>query len=209
MVFMSHKQQILLAAGLFSLSINPAAGGGIKCWINDEGVRECGNSVPPEYSHKGYEALSEHGIVIDERQRALTEEEIAEQKRRAAQEAERQRQMEAQQRQDAILLQTFSSERDIITARDDKLSAMEAQIKLTESRIEKLEADLNKRMEQAAAAERAGKQPGEALTDDIDSLRRQIQSNKDFITETRADQEHVKAGYEADLERFRELKNGG
>lgn len=209
MGFTSHKQPILIAAGLFGVLLSSAAGAGIKCWTNSEGVRECGNSVPPEYSQKWHEEVSEQGIVIDKRDRALTEEEIAEQERRAAEEAARQREIEAKKRQDAILLQTFSSEGDILTARDDKLAAMDAQIKLTESRIEKLEADLNKRMGQAAAEERAGKQPPKALTEDIESLRRQIQTNKEFIAETRADQERIKAEYQADLERFRELKSGG
>lgn len=206
MHFISHKQRILLAAGLLGVIASWGAHAEIKCWTNNQGVRECGNSIPPEYAQQGHEKVNEQGIVIDAKDRALTDEEIAEQERKAKLEAERQRELEAEKRRDAILLQTFSSERDIITARDDKLTAMEAQIKVTESRIEKLQIDLNKRVEQAAAQERAGKETPEALLQDIESLRRQIESNREFIAETRADQERVREEYQANLERFRELK---
>lgn len=209
MRFSDYKYSVALVAGLIGLGISSGAGAGIKCWTNSEGVRECGNKVPPEYAQQGHKEISEHGIVIDEKERALTEEEIAERERQAAMEAERQRAQEDQRRQDKILLQTFSTEEDIITARDDKLSAMEAQIKLTESRIDKLRADLDKRMEQAAAMERAGKEPAEELLEDIGSLRRQIQSNEEFIAEIRADQERIRKNADADLKRFRELKQGG
>lgn len=205
----SHKHVILLTAGIIGLSTSFSAGAGIKCWTNDEGVRECGNAVPPEYAQQGHKEISEQGIVVDEKERALTDEEIEARERQAAIEAEKERALEEQRRKDAILLQTFSSEEDIITARDYKISAMEAQIKLAESRIDKLQADLDKRIEQAAVEERAGRKPPEALLEDIDSLRRQIETNKQFITDTRTEQERVRAEYDADLERFRELKQGG
>lgn len=209
MDFSDYKYSVALVAGLIGLGISTSAGAEIKCWTNSEGVRECGNKVPPEYAQQGHKEISEQGIVIDEKERALTDEEIAERERQAAMEAERQRMLEEQRRQDKILLQTFSSEDDIITARDDKISAMEAQIKLTESRIDKLCTDLDKLKEQAAAKERAGNELPAELLEDIRSLRRQIQSNEEFITEIRADQERIKKKADADLKRFRELKRGG
>lgn len=209
MLLTSHKHVLLLTAGIIGLSASFSAGAEIKCWTNSEGVRECGNTVPPEYAQQGHKEISEHGIVVDEKERALTEEEIEARERQAAIEAEKERAREAQRQKDKILLQTFSSEEDIVTARDDKISAMEAQIKLAESRIDKLQADLDKRSAQAAAAERAGKEPAAELLEDIESLRRQIETNKAFIADTRAEQERIRAEAQADLERFRELRQGG
>lgn len=205
----SHKSSYVFMVALLGLALSPGASAGIKCWTNKEGNTECGDTVPPEYSQQGHKEINKQGIVIDEKERALTEEEIEARERQAAIEAEKKRAMEEQRRQDRILLQTFSTEEDIITARDDKLAAMEAQIKLAESRIEKLQADLDKRVKQAAAAERTGKEPSAALLDDIESLRRQIETNKEFISDTRAEQERIRAEAEADLKRFRELKQGG
>ncbi len=207
MPFYSHKHSIVLAAGLFGFAVS--AGAEIKCWTNDQGVRECGNSVPPEYAQQSHKRINEQGIVIDEKERAPSDEELAEQKRQAAIEAEKARERAKQREQDSILLETFSSEDDIISARDDKVAAMNAQIKLAESRLKKLRASLNKRMEKAAAEERAGNTPAETLLQDIESLRRQIQANEDFIADTEADREQIKSEYNADLERFRQLKQDG
>lgn len=210
MHFIKLNARIILAAGFVSLTMSSYAGSkgsDIKCWTNSEGVRECGNKVPPEYAQQEHRELSEQGIIIDYTQRALTDEELAEQKRQAKLEAERERKLQQQRRQDAILLQTFSSERDIITSRDDKLMAMDAQIKLAESRIDKLREDLDKRMKKAAADERSGQVSPPELLEDIESLHRQISSNEAFIAETRAHQQALETVYNKDIERFRKLNS--
>lgn len=202
---LERSRATLLAALAAALFGQPATAG-IKCWTNDEGVRECGNSVPPEYAQQGHSELSDQGIVIDRRERAKTDEELAEQRRQAEIAAERERELQRQRRQDSILLQTFSSERDIISARDAKLAAMDGQIALAQNRIDKLREDLDKREDKAATAERSGKEPSADLLEDIASLKRQIRSNQAFIEETRTDQEELRKIYDRDLERFRELK---
>ncbi len=58
------------------LSPSPPAHARIKCWTNKDDIRECGNVVPPEYSQKGHEELSDQGIVIDRKERAKTPEEL-------------------------------------------------------------------------------------------------------------------------------------
>lgn len=211
MSFNSHNHPLITTIfGLLGLLLSTNAGAAkIKCWTNDEGVRECGESVPPEYAQQGHKELNKRGIVVDEKDRALTEEEIAEQRRQEERQARQERKREKQRRLDAVLLQTFSSEKDIIRARDDKIAAMNAQIKLAESRNEKLQADLDKRLETAAAHERAGKQQPKDLLKDIENLRRQIQTNDEFIAGTKAERERIKEKYNADLERFRELKQDG
>lgn len=211
MSFNSHNQPLItIIFTLLGLIFSTNAGAAkIKCWTNDEGVRECGESVPPEYSQQGHKELNESGIVVDKKDRALTEEEIAEKRRQEERQAEVERERTKQRRADTELLQTFSSEADIIRARDDKVSAMNAQITLAESRNEKLQEDLDKRMETAAAQERAGKEPPQALLKDIENLRRQIQTNDEFIAKTKAKRERIREEYSADLQRFRELKQGG
>lgn len=202
--FKNRAMALLLAFGLGQAGQLPAAE--IKCWTNSEGVRECGNVVPPEYSQQGYREYNNRGIVIDRQERAKTAAELAEQRRQARLAAEHERELQLRRREDAILLQTFSTEYDIITARDAKLSAMDTQIGLAQGRIEKLHEDLDQRQIQAAADERSGHAPSADLLEDIASLKRQIQSNEAFIEEMRTGQDELRAVYDADLTRFRELK---
>lgn len=201
-------QKILTLLTLLSLALLTISGQArIKCWTNDEGVRECGDKIPPEYSQKKHEVITEQGLVVEEKERALTEEEIAEQKRLAAIQAEKERKAAEKKRKDMILLQTFSKVEDIERARDDKLAAIETTISLAEKRNEKIQEDLDKRIEQAAAKEREGKEPSKELLEDITELRKQIKTNNEFIEERRKEQEKVKAAYAKDIERFKELKS--
>lgn len=178
----------------------------IICWTNNEGVRECGDRIPPEYSQKGHEELSEGGLVIDEQERAKTEEEIEEEKRLVALEEEEMKLVEEQEKNDLILTQTYSSVSDIENARDEKLKLIDGTIGLTNKRNEKIQQTLDQRIQQAADIERSGKAPSEGLLKDIESLKKQLQDNNDFINQKLAEQNEVRENYAKDIERFKALQ---
>ena len=178
----------------------------IKCWKNHEGVRECGNSVPPEFAQQGHQEVSEGGAKVSLTKKAKSIEELKAE-RRAQQEA-----LAAQERNreqavvDRVLLDTFSSEDDMILTRDGQIAHLESQVKLTEGHIEKLEASLEELIQEAANHERRGKAPPEKLVKQIDSLHDQIRDNKTFIETKKLEQTHIAEKFAADIERFRELK---
>lgn len=188
------------------LSLSGVAHAKFKCWTNSDGVKECGNAVPPEYAQKSHQEISKSGMVKEETERAKTKEELAEEKRLEEIQAEKDRIAKEQKKKDAILLQTFSSVEDIERARDERLSALEASIKLTQARSEKIQQDLDKRIRKAASAERAGKAPSEELLNDIESLKRQIKNNDKFIEGKRAEQEVIKEDHAKDIAHFKKLK---
>lgn len=199
------KPLILIIAFILS-SIALTVQARIVCWTNKDGVKECGDRIPPEYSQKEHQELNEQGLVIDETARAKTDEELAAEKKQAEMEAEKERQAAEKAKEDKILLDTFSNVDDINMARDGKLAALETSISLAQKRNEKLQGDLDKLVAQAAAQERAGKTPAEDLVKDIDATRRQINNNNDFIANKRSEQEAVKEEYASHVERFKELK---
>ena len=190
----------LICAGL---SVQSAT---IKCWTNKEGVRECGTTIPPEYAQQGHEEINEQGRVVGEKKRALTEEEVAEQERLAAEEREKEKAQEEQKRKDQVLLATYTKVEDIEKMRDDNINVIQSRITLTKSRIEKTQADLDKRIQAAANAERDGKKPNDALLKDIETLRKRIKNNQEFIAEREKEIETVKSTYNTDIERFKQLK---
>lgn len=192
----------LLAGGLAL-----PAGAAIKCWTNKDGVRECGDKVPPEYAQQGHKELSKQGMVKEEQQRAKTTEELAADQQKAALLAEEKRQKEERAKQDMILLETFSSVEDIETVRNDRLKAIDSSIKLAQKRTETIQADLDKRIKSAADAERAGHAPNEALLKDIDSLKRQISNNNEYIASKRKEHDDTDKEYAANIERFKQLKS--
>jgi hypothetical protein len=67
---------MMLSAMVFASTANA----GIKCWKNHEGVRECGNVVPPEFAQEGHEEKSKSGRTIGAQGRARSAEELAAEK---------------------------------------------------------------------------------------------------------------------------------
>ena len=75
------KQGQLLASFIFLICClaNPA-GANIKCWTNEDGVRECGNKIPPEYSQGASVKISRGGVIIGEEEAAKSLETIRKEK---------------------------------------------------------------------------------------------------------------------------------
>ena len=74
---LNYFTRLLIA--ILLLSANPLSlSAAIKCWTNNDDVRECGHSVPPEYSQKRIEILNERGIVVSVKEAAKTKEQLAE-----------------------------------------------------------------------------------------------------------------------------------
>ncbi len=198
--------QLILIVSVSGLLVAPNAQARMKCWKNHEGITECGDTVPPEFAQKGHKEIGESGMVREEVQRAKTPEELAEEERLAKIEAEKQKALEEEQLKDRILIETFASVEDLEKARDDRIIALNSSIKLVETRNKKIQADLDSLIARAAADERSGKQPSEALLLDIETLKRQIKNNNDFIAEKRAKQEEIHNSHGKDVARFKKLK---
>ena len=191
---------------LIMVTISIPANAAIKCWTNNEGIRECGNRVPPEFAQQGHQELSNSGMIIDEKSRAKTEEERAQDILDKEKLAEENRLKQESARSDTILLATFSSVEEIELVRDERLRVIQASITLTEKQIETIQMDLNKRISAAAEAERSGKPPNEALLKDIDTLESQVSNKNDYITEKRVELTQTKSEYATNIERHKELK---
>lgn len=201
------KLRLPFAITVLTLSFSSAQAG-IKCWTNSDSIRECGNSIPPEYSQQGHKHLSSHGVTIKSTQRAKTKAELDEAARLAIIEREKQRLIQQQKEADQLLLDTFASADDIILAREGKLSALKSEILLRKSVIDKLKANLDHILVTAADMERRGERPTEKILKDIRTVRTQIAENKRHILTKKQEQEDVKLRYADDLNRYNKLHEG-
>jgi Txe/YoeB family toxin of Txe-Axe toxin-antitoxin module len=201
-----HRAGLVVVLCLAIGAINASAQSTIKCWNNHEGVRECGNTVPPEFAQQGHETKSAAGVTVGRRQQAMTVEQLETERaeRRAAMLAAEEKRREAVK--DQVLLDTFSSEDDMILARDGQISHLQSQVKITESHIDKLKKSLEELIQEAADHERRGKQPPEKLVADIGSLRAQIRDNAKFIETKEIERTDISAKFDRDIDRFRKLK---
>lgn len=192
------------------VALAQSAVAGIKCWTNRDGVRECGNVVPPEYAQQGHEEKSKRGFTTEVTGKAKTVEEVAaERETREAAEAAAAREAAAAKKQhelDRVLLATFSSEDDINMARDGQLANIDSQIKITREHIKKLNASLDEMIGKAAEQEKRGLEVGEDLRKGIEDTRQQIDDEGNFILNREEEAGKIKDKFTGDLARFRELR---
>ena len=68
---MNSKKQAIITLGSIVLltTISGPASARFKCWTNHEGVRECGEKVPPEFAQQGHQEMSKQGVVVGKKER--------------------------------------------------------------------------------------------------------------------------------------------
>lgn len=165
--------------------------------------------MPPEYAQQETETKDKRSLTIDKSERAKTFDELEAEQQRAK--LDQQLAVEAQKRaaRDRVLLDTFSSEDDLILTRDGQIAHLESQIRLTGSHIEKLEKNLDQMIDRAAEVERRGEKASDEMVANIANVRGQIVENEEFIASKRRQQDDIRVRFATDIERFRELKGGG
>jgi len=153
----------------------------MKCWTNSEGVKECGDTVPPEYTQQGYQELSKEGIIKDETKRVRTKEELEKEKEKARQ----------KRTHDKMLLETYNTIDDIENAKEQKIQVIESTIEYTKKRIIKLQRSLD----------------NEKKSDtDEQVLKDQITENEQYIENKIDEQKEIEKVYFGYITRFKELK---
>ena len=133
---------ILLTLSIVLLSAAFTVQAKLYKWIDEDGQMHFGDKIPPKYLVKEHDELNLQGVTTRHRAAAKTAEEKAEdrrlerEKKKAALIAKKKRQ------RDRVLLDTYTTERDLVVARDSRLDAVGSQIKLAETII----SDSNKKI---------------------------------------------------------------
>lgn len=185
----------------------PVMAAKFKCWTNSDGVKECGTYVPAEYSQKRIETRGDSGRVVEVKERAKTEAELAEIERLTKLKEIEDAKIAEQKKKDDILLKTFTNERDINMLRDSKINVIEGILTVTNSNNKALTKKLEKLQKRAANAERRGKKPPQRILDDIKAIENRLKKNMNSINAKREEQKVIRAKFAKDLKRFHTLKN--
>ncbi len=176
----------------------------MKCWTNSEGIKECGDKIPPEYTQQGYQELSKGGIVLEEKERIKTKEELEKAKKEAAIIAREEKKEQKKKANDKMLLETFASIKEIETARDQKIESVESTIKITQKRIIKLQYLLDDELNQNSLDKQIDGE--DKKFNNAESLKEQISDNKKFIKNKIDEQGKIKKTYIEYISRFKKLK---
>ncbi|CAH1088900.1 DUF4124 domain-containing protein [Candidatus Nitrotoga sp. 1052] len=176
-------------------------------WVDDKGVTHYGEVIPPEYTNKSNAQLSDKGRVIKRT------EEINNKERRANEEDEAKKRIDneaklEQSRKDKALQNTFSSEKEIDLARDRNLHQVESLISSIQSLQKTARENLKNYQQEAEERKRAGKKLHASLQADITESENKLAKLQLDLVKAQEKAAAVKASYEADKMRFRELSGG-
>ena len=166
----------------------------IKCWNNEEGIRECGDRIPPKYAQGASEEFSDNGILLKRNPKAKQINQINQDQQKAE-----------RKKADKLLLNMFSNVSEIDSARDKKINQIDQEIKLIETRLEKLIENQSKIKAVLEGSNPKNLERVKRLKNDMLSTKIQIEQSNQFIREKEAERKLILHKYAKDYERFIKL----
>ena len=204
------KFTVLALGFIISAGISGVQAAKLYKWVDENGVVHYSDKIPPEANKKAHEELDSRGVRKRELGREKTDEERMSEKMEKTL-AEQQRRIEAeklarQRMRDQILLQTFTTERDLVLTRDDRLNAIDSILNLTLTNNKRIVQQIEETKTRIAQIENSGRQVPENLSQKLESLNQQHEKNKSFVELKQKERLEQSEKFDADIRRFRELK---
>lgn len=194
-------KSLTFIATLVMLVSGPAMAQKIHKWVDKDGNVHYGQTVPPEYADQLDSNKKEAAGTVETTRSAYTEQELARRKEQARQREE-----------DLTLLRTYLSVEEIESVRDKRIDQLQARDFVTERYLASLNEQLAEMelaaTDYAATHSEAGK-PAELPADlerDIISTRASIEDYEGRLAKSRAEQDRIREKFDADIAKFRELK---
>jgi hypothetical protein len=192
--------------GLLVALVGPGAsfaGPRIYCCHDDSGKQVCGDILPSVCYGRAYRELGDSGRTSRLVDAPLTVEQRAQRAAEEQRRKEQERVLNEQRRMDQALLNTYASEKDIEIMRSRAERDLTAAIKAAEERIAEIRKQ-RKKFEDEAEFYRNRQLPAE-VAKGLRDADYEIGAQESVIESKKRDQETMRAKYDEDLRRFREL----
>jgi len=199
-----------LAFGLAAAAPAPGSGPSnngrvLYKWVDKDGVTHYGDRVPPEYASQEQHVLNSRGYEINHTDAQKSAEQAA---------AEEQKKLDLEQRQlrDKNLLNTYASVQEIERLRDQRLTLLEDQVKVTyqfletlNGRMKKMRAD-SMRFKPYSSDPKAPPMPDQ-VAEDLVRLTADMRTQEQNLKQKRSEEAAMSIQFESDIDRFKELKH--
>jgi hypothetical protein len=200
-----NKSKLMLAIASFCTVLSFSAEAKLYKWVDEKGVTHYGEVVPPEYANSEKMKLEKGRIQKLDNNRPTEDKNAQSNKNKAAKPQDDQATLDAR-RHDNALLNSYSNEKEIDLARDRNLSQIEARIGSYTTLLKSAHETVDQLHQESDNRTKTGKKIPQSLTDDIAAAEARVDKlQKDLETNIK-ESESVKARYEADKQRYRELK---
>ncbi len=195
---------VLCAAAGLQAASNAAGGHQMYRWVDDHGVVHYGDQIPPEYATRERDVVNSEGVVVERMDAQKSAEQIAaDEKQKAA----------AQERhsRDQNLLNTYVSVQEIERLRDQRLALVSDQIKVTSQFLDVLTSRLAKLQASSRIFKPYSSNPNalrmpDQMAEDLVRTGTDIRTQQQNLLEKRNEEATMRAQFNGDIARFKELK---
>jgi hypothetical protein len=195
---------LLASPDFVSSATTSGTGRTVYKWVDEQGVTHYGDHIPPEYAAQERQVVNSQGVEIRRIEAQKTPEQIA---------ADDQKKLDAQQslNRDKNLLSTYASVQEIERLRDQRVTLLSDQSKVTAQFLEVLNGRL-KRLRAASMRFKPYSDDPNALpmpdqtAEDLVRLGNDIRTQEENLREKRTEEAAVRKQFESDIARFKELK---
>ena len=196
----------LFSVSAVILACSFSAHGKMFKWVDEEGQMHFGDKIPPQYLVKEHEELNESGVVTKRQKAAKTAAEKAEDRRLEKKKKEEALVEKKKQQRDRVLLDTYTTERDLIVARDSRLEAVDSQIQLAETIISDSNKNIDSLEKQVAEIKASNREVPADVYQRIDSEKQQVAVQSKVMASHKKRHEDIATQFNDYIERFKVLK---
>lgn len=213
----TYAGRVALSALIIAWPLAKAVAGDTNYrWVDEDGEVHYGDSLSPEQAKKKHQVVDDSGVVREERNAEDSGDEGGAGDADPSSEEGAQAQAgEAADdggdagpapRDDEMLLQAFPTEQMLIETRDRRLESLQSRIDLTRQNIERLASSYASRRERLSSLPEDSDQRAE-IKKQIRELEQRMGEQREHLSKLESDKAELEAQFEADLERYRELKS--
>jgi predicted nucleic acid-binding Zn-ribbon protein len=174
-------------------------------WVDDSGITHYGETIPPEYANKDATKFSDKGRIEKRIEKLTPEEQRAKETEETKKSAAQQVSVEARRR-DSALLNTFSNEAEIDLSRDRSLQQVEARINSITTMLKSAQDSLATLHKEQDELLKQNRKIPKSLLEDIEEFEVRVAKQQKDMAQNVQELASVKARFEADKLRYRELK---
>lgn len=191
------KSKLLLAVALPLALYSVAAEAKLYKWVDEHGETHYGQTIPPEYAGEKKVQI-EGGMEVKDKPQAAAPAKAKQAAPKTPQEIE-------QERHDKALLATYANEGEIDDALNRSLQSVNARMEGLTPQLKSAQEDLSGYLKERDAAAAAGKPADKGLQEQITQATHRVSTLKSAVAAAEAEAEKIKARFQADKERYRQL----
>jgi hypothetical protein len=195
----------IAAAALAALPVRAADTSGHVSfsWVDKNGERHYGDSVPPEYAQSERRVLNNEGVEVQRVSAEKNAQQLAEQRKHD-------QEVQARAQHDSFLTTTYTSTKDIERLRDERVDQLNGQITAANAYIDSLDARLKTLQERAMLFKPYNTRPDarrmpDDLAEQLVRTANEARSQRKSLDRRHQEAQTVRAQFDADISRYREL----